>query len=76
MQKAANFCESRLHAVSTTVSGGKGVLMEAFGIRWIVLVHSRQLLTAESLLIHSLPWVLHTNQLPKTEPLIAIGTGV
>lgn len=50
--------------------------MEAFSNRWIVLVHGRQLLTAESLLIHSLPWVLHTNQLPKTEPLIAIGTVV
>lgn len=56
-EKAANFCEFRLHAVETTVPRGKDVVMEAFGIRWIVLVYRRQLLTGESLLIHRFPWV-------------------
>lgn len=55
----------------TRVPRGKGVAIDAYGIRWIVVVSGRTLLTGDSL-ARVFPWVLGTDR-PRYTPLVSIG---
>jgi hypothetical protein len=52
---------------------GLAVAVEAYGIRWIVEIHRRTLLTGEKIAEH-FPWLTRTARAPRGTPTVRIGT--